>query len=336
VTYIGAPEESSNIDVSAADLTTGEVRRLTAHPEYTDPVDLSPDGNWTVALDTRGSDRQMFVAGMRAIPPITDLLTTSAVSSIRNNHQRRFFQPILIDRYGDRGSYNGQQLNAGDGAPGSASDPNWNASADPAWSPDGTAIVYGQRLVTAPACGGANPLPCPESNEPGGRRSRLMVARLTSRDPLPVRDEPIAPVSDEVPWGTPYEPGTPIPVRPYPPAGTYTLQGRVFGEAEVEITWNAENTAISTVAASYTDFSDDGYHVLNGTESVTRRTPSTFVSELDWYSDLEQTGCTTGTKVTSPDGFHLRIDILQTVFDATGTLTTTVDGRTYTQPANGT
>jgi hypothetical protein len=69
---------------------------------------------------------------------------------------------------------------------------------------------------------------------------------------------------------------------------------------------------------------------------VTRRTPSQFVSELDWSSDLEQTGCTAATKTTSPDGFHLRIDLLETVFEATGTLTTTVDGRTYTQPANGT
>jgi hypothetical protein len=156
------------------------------------------------------------------------------------------------------------------------------------------------------------------------------------RDPLPVADEAIPPVPDEVPWGTPYEPGTPTPVRPYPPAGTYTLRGGVSGEAQVEIAWNAQNTAVGTVSVSYTNFSDDGYHVLNGTESVTRRNPSTFVSELDWYSDLRQTGCATGTKVTSPDGFHLRIDVLQTVFEATGTLTTTVDGRTYTQPANGT
>lgn len=336
VTYIGHPEESSNLDVSAADLTTGDVRRLTAHPEYTDPVDLSPDGDWTVALDTRGSDRQMFVAAMRAVPPITDLLTTSAVSSIRNNHQRRFFQPILIDRYGDRGSYSGQQLNAGDGAPGSPSDPNWNASADPTWSPDGTAVVYNQRIVTAPACGGVNPLPCPVSDEPGGRGSRLMIAELTSRNPLPLPDGPVAPVPDEVPWGTPYEPGTPTPVRPYPPAGTYTMAGDASGEAEVEIVWNDENTTVSTVSVSYTDYSDDGFHVLDGTESVTRRNPSMLVSELDWHSDLEQTGCTTATKTTSPDGFHLRIDVLETVFEATGTLTTTIDGRTYTQPANGT
>ncbi|HET8709886.1 MAG TPA: hypothetical protein VFM32_00815, partial [Spongiibacteraceae bacterium] len=181
--YVGYPFESSNIDVFAANLITGKVRRLTSNPEYVDPVDSSPDDKWIVAMDTRGSDRQMFLAAMRGIPPVTDLVTTSAVSSTRNNGQRRFFQPILIDRWGDRGNYQGQQLNAGDGAPGSISDPNWNGRADPRWSPDGTSVVYWQGLVTSPACGGINPLPCPVSTEPGGRRSRLMIARLTSRRP---------------------------------------------------------------------------------------------------------------------------------------------------------
>ncbi|MFD0855105.1 hypothetical protein ACFQ07_22885, partial [Actinomadura adrarensis] len=155
VTYIGYPTESSNIDVYAANLRTGKVRRLTAHPEYADPLDISPDDKWTIAMDTRGSDRQMFMAGMRAIPPITDLISTSATSSTRNNGQRRFFQPILIDRFGDRGTYAGQQLNAGDGAPGSVSDPYWNGMADPKWSPDGTQITYWQSFVVPPACGGA-------------------------------------------------------------------------------------------------------------------------------------------------------------------------------------
>jgi hypothetical protein len=163
-----------------------------------------------------------------------------------------------------------------------------------------------------------------------------MIARLTDRAPLPLRPAPAPEAPDEVPWGTPYEPGTPTPVRPYPPAGTYTLQGEVHGEATVEIEWNAEGTAVSTVTAAYTDYSDDGSYVLNGTESVTRRTPGQFVTELDWASDLTQSGCATGTKATSPGGFHLRIDLLETIFDADGSLTTTLDGRTYTQPANGT
>ncbi|XVQ11818.1 hypothetical protein ACQP1W_04300 [Spirillospora sp. CA-255316] len=74
VTYIGYPAESSNIDVFAADLKTSKVRRLTAHPEYIDPIDISPDDRWTAAMDTRGTDHQMFLAGMRGIPPVTDLI----------------------------------------------------------------------------------------------------------------------------------------------------------------------------------------------------------------------------------------------------------------------
>ena len=77
---------------------------------------------------------------MRGLPPLTDLVTVSAVSSVRNNGDRRFFQPFLLDRYGDRGNYYGQQINAGNGKPESPSDPNWNAMADPRWSPDGASV----------------------------------------------------------------------------------------------------------------------------------------------------------------------------------------------------
>ncbi|GAA2404209.1 hypothetical protein GCM10010191_09880 [Actinomadura vinacea] len=335
VTYIGHSAESSNIDVFAANLTTGKVRRLTSHPEYVDPVDLSPDGKWLVAMDTRGTDRQMFMAGMRAIPPVTDLITSSAASSTRNNGQRRFFQPYLIDRYGDRGDYQGQRLNAaGDGGPGSVNDPNWNGRADPQWSPDGTSVAYWQALVVPPACGGHNPLPCPRSTAPGGRTERMMIARLTGRGPAPAR--PVAPISDRVPWGTPYQPGSPTPTRPYPREGTYTLRGKVSGSAQVKITETAARTAISTIAVAYKGFSDDGLHVLNGTERVTAANPTLTTTKVDWYSDLVQTGRTRATKKSSPDGFHLTIDVLTNIFQATGTLTTTINGRTYLQPANGT
>ncbi|KAJ2994957.1 hypothetical protein NUW58_g1407 [Xylaria curta] len=126
-TYVGYPKESSNIDVFAVDLATGSVRRLTSHPEYCDPLDISSDDEWIVIMDTRGSDRQMFMAGMRHIPPVIDILTATASASTRNNGARRFFQPYLLDKYGDRGDYYGQQINgAGDGSAGSLNDPNWN------------------------------------------------------------------------------------------------------------------------------------------------------------------------------------------------------------------
>lgn len=149
VTYIGYPAESCNIDVFAADLTTGAIRRLTSHPEYTDPVDISPDDEWTVAMDTRGTGRQMFLAGMRGIPLIIDMVATAAVSSTRNNGARRFFQPYLIDRHGDRGAYFGQRLNAeGDTAPPAAST-----------TPAGTAWPTRAGRPTGPASRSGRPSP---------------------------------------------------------------------------------------------------------------------------------------------------------------------------------
>ncbi|KAF9873751.1 hypothetical protein CkaCkLH20_08861 [Colletotrichum karsti] len=337
VTFIGYPIESSNIDVLAADLTTGKVRRLTAHPEYTDPVDVSPDDKWTVAMDTRGTGRQMFMAGLRGVPPLTDLVSSSATSSTRNNGPRRFFQPWLIDGYGDRGSYFGQKINAeGDGIPGGGAinDPEWNGMADPKWSNDGTRIVYWQAQTVSPACGGENPLPCYNSTEPGGRRQRMMMAHLTSRQPL----SPLAiqPVPEIIPWATPHKPGDAAPARPLPTNGTFTLKGKVGGWANVTITPNSEGTLPQTVAVEYHDFSDDGVNVLVGTEKVTAVNPTPTVEDVDWFSDLVQTGPNNGTKKTSPDGFHLSIDIMTNIFEANGTLTTTVNGKEWFQPANGT
>ncbi|KAJ0357883.1 hypothetical protein COL154_009724 [Colletotrichum chrysophilum] len=337
VTFIGYPIESSNIDVMAADFTTGKVRRLTAHPEYTDPVDISPDDKWTVAMDTRGTGRQMFMAGLRGIPPLTDLVSSSATSSTRNNGQRRFFQPWLIDGFGDRGSYFGQKLNAeGDGVPGGGAinDPEWNGRADPRWSNDGTRVVFWQALTTSPDCGGTNPLPCYGSTAPGGRTERMILAHLTSRKPQ--SRAPVECLPNNIPWATSYVPGDPPPARPLPLNGTFTLKGKAGGWANITITPKSDGTLPESVAVEYHDFSDDGINVLVGTEKVTARNPTPTLEQVDWFSDLIQTGPNNGTKKTSPDGFHLSIDIMTNIFDANGTLTTTINGEEWHQPANGT
>lgn len=327
-------EEAGAVDMYITDLKTGDSHRLTSAPGYADPIMMSPDDRWFVVLDNRGVDRHMYYGGLRGIPPLLDTLTMMVKLSAEfgyRNGLRRFFQPYLIDRWGDRsgpwGEYAGQQLNAGPGAAGSASDPNWNARADPAWSPDGTDVVYWQALVTSPDCGGANPLPCPKSTEPGGRHSRLMIARLTSRQPLPL-GQVAAPGRITVPWGTPYKPGDPMPRRVGGvPAGKYTMIGRKGGSAEVEF----RNIGGRYVSAVYTNYTDDGLHVINGTESAELEMVGG-KPRVVWHSNIRSSGRQNGTKKTSPGGF-----IVSPMGEPLeGELVTTIDGEVYRPPLKGT
>lgn len=335
VGYLGAPTESCNIDVYAIGLQDGKIRRLTAHPEYVDPVDISAHDDWTVVMDTRGSNRQMWMAGMRHIPALVDLVVAAAASSTRNNGQRRFFQPFIIDRFGDRGTYFGQKVNGERGAPGSGeiNDPEWNGRADPKWSLQGNRITYWEAITLPPACGGDNPLPCYESTEPGGRDRRLLVADLVERQPL----EPDAPVPcpDVIPWATPYIPGNAPPVPSFVLPGNYTLHGEDSGHASVQIIEDPVTSLIVSVAVTYHDYSDDGVNILTGSEAVTN-VQTDGLPYIAWHSSLTSLGESNATKVTGPGGFNLTVDIFNNIFQASGTLTTTVDGVTYVQPQNGT
>jgi hypothetical protein len=143
-------------------------------------------------------------------------------------------------------------------------------------------------------------------------------------------------MTEDIPWGTPYEPGVTLAPRPFPPSGVYTLDGLSSGFAEVVFTETDNGLALSSVAAKYKNFSDDGLTFLNGFENVTSRNPTITLNLVDWYSNLVQTGGTQATKKTSCNGFHLAIDVLLNNFEANGTLTTTVNGTRYKQPANGT
>jgi hypothetical protein len=336
VLYLGYPHESCNIDVFAAHLTTGKVRRLTSHPGYVDPVQMSADDQSIVIMDTRGNDRTTFMAGLRGVPPIVDQITTMACSSVRNNGDRRFFQPYLLDRHGDHDGYYGQELNsASSGIPGSGAvdDPEWNGRADPWFSPDGTRIVYWQAKTVSPACGDENPLPCYNSTEPGGRTERVMIAQLTGRSPMEPRQ--VLPMPDRIPWATPYVAGDPAPSRQYPREGNYTLKGRVSGYASVSLLENTSKTHLRTVGVSYHDFSDDGRSFLHGSQSVTEDVEQLTLDKLEWHSNLTWTGDYEGSQFTSPHGFRLSIDVMENEIQANGTLTTVVGGIEYKQPRNG-
>ncbi|MBY8862351.1 hypothetical protein K7711_38175 [Nocardia sp. CA2R105] len=314
--------DSDSIDLWATDNTTGASHPLTHHAEYTDPNFPSPNGKYLLSEQVLGSGRLDFVSGLQGIPPLTDQLSTIGyVSGIRNNGQRRFFLPWLVDL----GSGHSEQVNAG-------ADPNWNAAADPAWLSDSTAAVWAENLVTTPACGGSNPLPCPTSAEPGGRHSRVMIARFDGLAPTSAPQIPRAP---DITWGLAYHPGDQLPIPKPLPSGTYTVDGTKGGEAKVVITDDATNALITEIQVAYTDFRNDAGMTVNGTESVARRSDSE-LSAVTFHENLKMSGAHHGTKVTSePGGFTLSPAVMENNFQATGTMTTTIDGKTYIQPGNG-
>jgi hypothetical protein len=147
----------------------------------------------------------------------------------------------------------------------------------------------------------------------------------------------IPPIPSNIPWGIPYVPGSPTPTRSRFPSGKYVLKGEKSGFAQVEIAIsNSTTTTTISVSANYTSYSDDGYHVIDGEESAIRNQSSPIIIELFWRSSLTLSGCERGTKVTSPDGYRVVLDLWNPVVESTGTLSTTLGNTTYTSPNPGT
>jgi hypothetical protein len=315
--------EDNSVEGWATSLTTGQSHPVTVHAEYTDPMQMSPNGLWMINDEAKGNGRLDWISGLEGISPITsNLVSLGVISQMRNNGNRRFFEPWLTSTVAPKT----EQVNA------PVADPNWNAAADPDWVANSTAVVWVENF----ACG-ANPTPhqCAGSTEPGGRNSRLMIARL-GLPPSPAI--PPAPISNTAPaaWAIPFTPGQTLPTFPPIPTGTYTVKGNVFGYATVAIADNSTSTAIQSIQATYHSYVQSrGLNVVNGTESVNTNTPGF----MTWNDNLTVFGLQgSGQLVTSPGGFSVNVNDLNfsNNFQATGTMTTTLNGITYTQPANGT
>jgi len=160
-------QDSFNYDIFATSLATGESKRLSKDPGYTDPVNISPDGKSMVLMDGRVTDdtgfegalpagsegRVYFASAGIGVPPLLDLAIAEAIGGLYTDANRgSFFQPYLIDletpiEVDDENIHQGRQLNGGEdttAGSGSISDPLWLGGADPAWSPD--SILSTQRL----------------------------------------------------------------------------------------------------------------------------------------------------------------------------------------------
>jgi hypothetical protein len=315
--------EDNSIDGWATNLATGQSRPVTDHAEYTDPMQMSPNGLWMINDEAKGNGRMDWISGLEGISPIaSNLVSLGVISQMRNNGNRRFFEPWLTSTVVP----STEQVNA------AVADPDWNAAADPVWLADSAAVVWVENF----ACG-ANPTlhQCPGSTEPGGRNSRLMIARF----PLaPSPAIPPTPISNTTPaaWAIPYTPGQTVPTPAPIPSGTYTVQGNVTGNANVVIADNSTGTAIQSIQVTYHNYVQArGLNIVNGTESVNTNTPGF----MTWNDNLTVIGLQgIGHLVTSPGGFSVNINDLNfsNNFQATGTMTTTLNGSTYTQPANGT
>ena len=197
--------------------------------------------------------------------------------------------------------------------------------ADPWFSPDGTKIVYWQAQTVPPACGGPNPLTCYNSTEPGGRTERIMLAHLTSR--RPIAKSTVVPVPESIPWAVLYSPDASVDISPVPPNGNYTLSGEGSGSASISILNN-------TISVTYHNFSSDGLGWINGFQTISTRVEMFTINYLDWYANLTRSGVWPATQITSPDGFHMSINVLKNFFEANGTLTTVADGVAWKQPLN--
>jgi hypothetical protein len=87
--YVGSDFESDNIDMSACNLNTGVVRRITQLPGYIDPIDSSKDNKWLAILDGRFTNRTDFMDGMRGIPAVNDIVLEGVATAVRSNGDRR-------------------------------------------------------------------------------------------------------------------------------------------------------------------------------------------------------------------------------------------------------
>ena len=90
---------------------------------------------------------------------------------------------------------------------------------------------------------------------------------------------------------------------------------------------------MSGVFVTYTDFSDDGLHIINGTESAERISGGgtgmmAMMGKIVVHCDLKLSGIHTGTKITSEGGFSPGLFGQK----SSGTMTTTIDGKVYSSP----
>jgi hypothetical protein len=250
----GTPE-AGHYDNFVVDLATGELRRLSRHPDHDEGVEVSPDESWLVTASARGNERLEFL-GLLPRPPYIDglafALHFAAIAGQPGDGSGNpggdprerdcYLEPWLLDRYGERGDYLGQEL-AAPGADG------FEPSPGVAWHPDGTRLLLiesrWKRLT-------------PPGEEP---ERRLRLLRLTARRPIEPADA-VSPVpAPEPTWAIRYEDWL-LPDL----SGETVVRGKGSGTATLR--YEMGSALSGDFRVDYDGYSDDGVRVLDGYERV--------------------------------------------------------------------
>jgi WD40 repeat protein len=284
---------TQNYDTFALDLRNGKIRKLTTSPEWDEDDQFSPGQRWLVQLSSHGLERMAPFTQIPR-PPFIDFSSFIQVGRYMLQHigvESCMLEPWLMSSRGQVGGYYGQPINVG-------LPKGWRTKAVTSWSPDGTRIAF-------------NELRVPPATDPSIRTQRLVVATLPAEKARPIR-----------------KPGTmAFPEWAEPLSSWHGVPGRqikdqvVHGEKSGTATLNYFGSYVSgTFSVSYDNYSDDGLHFLDGTETL-KTELATNGGHYDVHVKLS------GKESGSEDG---EIDI--TKDSITGPFQSTLEGRTLGIP----
>jgi hypothetical protein len=287
-----------NPDVWKVDLQTGKRTRLTASPDWDEDDAPSPDGRSILIESDRTMHRVDMLGGLLPVRGFIDapVIGVEASYFVAGPIDRQCdLQPWLFPASGDRdATLMGQPIQPYTGGDVHAAN---NVSGYPQWSPDGTSIALNTESYTT-----------------NRSADYLLIAHLTDRKPT--KPKPIV-SSRPGSWA-------PSPTSYHGAIGaidTVVLHGRKSGTATVSYD-NPAGVVSGVDTVMYSNYSDNGRDVVNGTTSLVN--PTILTGPIHLSSHLTMTGDNTGSS---------DIELTDTGIDTgqvkvTGTASDSYDGTT--------
>jgi hypothetical protein len=286
IAYYASFHDAQNYDVFRVDLATGERKRVTHDIEWNEGTVTSPDGSSFVNGSSRGRARMASYAQVPR-PPFADfgVYVLTGRHALGGNNRRCLLEPWLLDADGQSGEYFGQPVNPDN-------DPGWGSHGPGSWSMDGIRYTFWER----------NYADAPEVE------SRIAVAMLPARAASPAPQVPLTPRPT---WATPHGEWKGALNK----VGVFLVRGKHSGTALLTLTGVNPNTTGASVV--YVNYSDDGEHVLNGSENSIN--PFTLM-QGNWITNLRVSGKHSGSLETQV--FSLQKEL-------NGRVQSTLDGVSY-------